>query len=159
MSTIAFDPSPGKRDGTLTVGNGHDQQLMPKANFAAVYNQTDFFIRQMLNDGSGYWLIPRSHSDSRGVQETAQPSCQAGQASLARDLLSDLAQMDRAALVQANQKLGEVAKTGIPHTWLQLSKTLIPSMIEFADWHRSSPITVCGNHNFPEERANQYPFC
>ena len=55
-------------------------------------------------------------------------------------------------------KPGHVSQACFPLLCPQSSQTLIPSIIEFADWHCSSPFMVCGNHNLPEECANQLSF-
>jgi len=158
MPSTTFDPSPGQWNGSLAVGNGHDQKLMPETYFAAIHDQSDYSMTQIMDNGFCYGFIPCSHSKSRVVQKTHHATCQTGQCCTARYFLSNFTQMYRATFIQSDQKPSHVSQTCCPLSGSQLSQTLIPSMIEFADWHCSSPFTVCGNHNLPEDRANQLSF-
>ena len=93
---------------------------MSEANFAAIYNQSDFSIRQSLENVLRNRFIPFSNPDGRIVQKTAYAPRQTGQAGSARDLFSNFTQVDRATLIQSDQQPGQVTDSGFSFLWTNL---------------------------------------
>jgi hypothetical protein len=77
--------SPGME---FPIRQANHQELVPKANFGAIHNQTDLLQRTGLGRDPlpGQRLKPFAHRDGRVVQRAAQTAGQAGQQSAAGGL-------------------------------------------------------------------------
>ena|SRR3990170_2688696 len=114
MPMTSFHPGPGQGNGPSAVRDRHQQQLVPKANLAAIHDQTDFPMSQPLDDCLGDRLIPFSYSDGTVVQLSSHAPGQTRRAGCSRDLLSYLAQVNRTAFVQSDHQPIEVSDPGDP---------------------------------------------
>ena len=158
MPAITFHPGPSQRNGPSAIGDGHQQQLMSKANFAAIHDQADFSMRQALDDHLGQRFIPRSHLDGWVIQQPSQPAGHAWQASTAGDALSHFAQMHRSAFVQANHQPTEIANPGDPFSRTKLAQHFATGMVQFWYRHGSPRKLVSGNPSLLEGHADFYSF-
>ena len=158
MPTTTFHPGPSQRNGPSAIGDGHQQQLMSKANLAAIHDQTDFSIRQPLEDGSGDWLIPFAYTDGRIIQQASDTAGQTRQIGRTRDLLGNFAQVDRTTFVQPTQQPAEIADPGDPFIWTKVSQHLTTSMVQFWYRHGSPRKLVSGNPSLLEGHADFYSF-
>src|SRR3989304_405856 len=105
VSSDMLDPGPGDRDGSFSVCQTDDQQLVPKANLSAVDDQA--YLSQMpvlsCQPLSGDRFVPFPHSNGRIGQQPAQPSSGAQQLGGAGDLPPTPAPTHRAALVDPHE--------------------------------------------------------
>jgi hypothetical protein len=141
VSFDMFDPGPGNRDGPFSICQTNDQQLMPKANLGAIYDQPDFSDVPELSfqpppsDG----LVPFPHSDGGIIQQPAQSSGGAQQPGRTRDLSGNAAQTHRPALIDPYHQPGKIAGLGDTLPRSQFLNSAIPCIIEVVDRHRITP--------------------
>ena len=153
MPTTAFDPGPRQRDRSPAVGDGHQQQLMPKAHLAAIHDQAYLIMGHLPYDGPGDRLIPLSHSDCRVGQQPLDAPCFAGQTCQTRHFPSDLARMYTTALVQTYQQPDEIAPARNPFIRPQLAYQFVPCMVKFFYRHDFSRCRFVLNHTLLDNHA------
>src|SRR4030065_2269251 len=114
VSSDVFDPGPGNRDGSFSVCQANDQQLMTKANLGAIDDQPNFsHVPELCSQPlPGDGLVPFSYADGRVVQKSAQPSGSAQQLGWAGYLPCNAAQMHRPALIDPDDQPDEIADLG-----------------------------------------------
>lgn len=165
-TALAFDvldPGPGKGDSPFSIGQTHDQQLMPETNLGAIHNQIDFTQVPELSfqphPGDGF--VPFPHSNGGISQQSAQSPGRTHQLGLARDLAGYAAQTDREALVDANDQPNEVENLGNALAGTQFLNPLEPGMIERVGRHGPPPVSkfCCRNYFNRSFSANQLSFC
>ena len=110
------DPGPGDRDGSFTVGQSDEQQLMSTASLGTIHNQTDPCQTMKLRSQlcSGNRLVPHPHPDSWIAQQSAQSPNSTQELSFSRHLSGNLAQGHRLALVDLHQHPDEVTHLSDP---------------------------------------------
>jgi hypothetical protein len=144
-------PAPCKWDRSSSKSEANHQQLMSKANFCPVDNQSNFStgFELLLQPDPGNGLIPCSDFNRRIGQKTAQaPSC-AQQLSPSRDFPGDAAQCNRSALIDADDQEDHISNTGDPLERLQFPNLANPSMIELVGRHWFAPfLKFCGKLYF-----------
>ena len=132
-------PSQGKRNGTLTVSQSDDQQLMHKPNFGAIYYQPYLLKMTGLTDQSapGYGFIPIMYINRWISQKPAQALEKTQQPQFSRHLPNDSAKINQPALMDFNYQPSKISDTSYSSNRLQLSHFHKPSMIGFVDRHRN----------------------
>jgi hypothetical protein len=111
-----WHPGPGDRNGPAPVGHRDHQQLMTKADFAAIHNQANLLLglRLAVQPLLGDRFIPVPHRDCRVGQQAAQTTGHTHQFGLARDLPGHQAQIHRAALIDPQHQPDETANLSDP---------------------------------------------
>jgi len=149
MSFGAPDPGPGDGNSPAAVGNGDDQKLVVETDpsglsplgrsLGAIGDQADFAYRggHGLKGSSGNGFIPFSHPHRWVGQETAQASGDAEQLGWAWDLVGDLGQVNRSALVDTYDQPSEGPQPGESLMRSQLLNPLKPGMIQLVGRHWS----------------------
>ncbi len=163
MPSTTLDPGPRDWNGSLSICNRNDQQLMSKANLGSIHGQADFpnpaqlFFQPM----TGNRFVPFAHPDSRVVQQPAHSSCSAGQLCRSRYLTRYFAHMHRSALINTNDQPDETSHLSDPLAGSQLSNSLVPYIIQLVDRHVTSPGKgFCGKNDFTRFCAvDQLFFC
>jgi hypothetical protein len=134
-------PAPCKWDRSSSKSEANHQQLMSKANFCPVDNQSNFSASSVLllqpNPGNG--LIPCSDFNRRIGQKTAQASSCAQQLGVSRDFPSDAAQCNRSALIDADDQKDHISNARNPLKRLQFPNLANPSMIKLVGRHWFAP--------------------
>ncbi|MFA5873540.1 MAG: hypothetical protein WC832_06215 [Anaerolineales bacterium] len=71
MTTYMLDPGPANRDGAFPISQADYEQLMSKANFRTIHDQTDLSqtMSLSLQPLVRYWLIPFPDTNGWIVQE------------------------------------------------------------------------------------------
>jgi hypothetical protein len=137
VSSGVFDPGPGNWDGSFPVLQTDDQQLMTKANFAAIDDQTDFSQMPELSfqplSSDGFVLFP--NSDGGVIQQPAQAPGGTQQLGWTGDLPGNAAQTHRPALIDASDQPDHIADLGDPLPRSQFLNSAIPCIIEVVDRH------------------------
>jgi hypothetical protein len=135
---------PGNRDSTFPVSQTDDQQLMRKANFGSIHNQPYLLKTTGLTcqPAPSNRLVPISNINRRVGQKSAQALYQAEQLRFTRNFARNPAKAYRTTLMNPDDQPGEVLEAGFPFHRLQLSNSLVPSMIEIVDRHGALLILV-----------------
>ncbi len=141
MSSDVFDPSPGNRNAALPIGQAHDQQLMPKTDFRAIHNQTNLSDTPKLGFQPlpGNRLIPRSHSNGRIIQQSAQSPRHTRQFCFSRNLASYFTHTHRTTQVNSDDQPYKPSNLGDPLSWTQFHYSHFPGIIKVVDRHWITP--------------------
>jgi len=141
VSTDLFNPSPGNRDGSLAVSQADNQQLMPKSNPGAVYDQVDFsnVANLRFQPLPCDWLIPFSNSDGRIVQQSVQSPRGTRQLGFSRYFSCDPAQTHLTAQIDPDHQPDKCPNLGDPLPRTQFQNSHFPCIIELVDRHVASP--------------------
>ncbi len=137
MSSNLPDPCPGDWNSTFPVSQTDYQQLMGKADFGSIHNQTNLLkvFGLHFQPAACNWLVPITNIDHWVSQKSAQTLYHAEQLRFTWDLARNPAQTYRTALMNAHDQPGEILDACFSFARVQLSNSHVPSMIEIVDWH------------------------
>src|SRR5271157_2824434 len=135
------DPSPGHRNGSVTIGQRNHEQLMTKTNFGPIDDQTDFSdpFELRLQPSSCNRLVPTTHIHGSVRQKSAETSDRTFVLGVHLHFSGNLTEMHRVTMKDTNHQPHKVLYLRDALLRTQFTDSLNPSTIGLVDRHSNLP--------------------
>jgi hypothetical protein len=157
-----FHPSPSDRNGSFTIRQADNQQLMPKTYLRTIdyqaYLSQGVKLRHQPLTGDGF--VPFPYLNGRIFQQPAHSTGHAQQLCWAGYLPSYAAQTYRTALIDSDYQPDDVSGLSDALTRSQFLNPLKPGMIEIVGRHEAAPVKkFCGKNYCNRISSADQLFC
>jgi site-specific DNA recombinase len=157
-----FDPSPGNGNGSFSVGQTDDQQLMSKSDLSTIHDQTDLsrMSKLPLQPFPGDGFVPGPDPYGWVSQQSTKAPVYTQQLCRTGNLSGNPAQTDRTALKDPDDQPDKVASLSNALIGAQVLNSLKPGMIEMVGRHEVPPVKeFCGKNYFNRIVSADQLFC